>query len=231
MDFLCGWTLDQGWSLKFALEAKPNEPRGDNYLPTTGHMLAFIETLAHSGMCGVNPETAHENMPGLSMVHAVAQAMEQDKLFHIDLNAQKIGRYDQDLRFGSEDVKGAFFLVRLLEGTCGYGRYEGPRHFDAHAYRTEDMDGVWEFASGCMRTYKILAARARSFDADVEVQQILADSHADPKKVAPTLSSYSPENRAMLEGLELDPDALATAGKKYERLDQLAMEYLLGVRS
>lgn len=230
LDFLCGWTLDQGWSLKFALEAKPNEPRGDNYLPTTGHMLAFIETLTHSDMCGVNPETAHENMPGLSMVHAVAQAMEQDKLFHIDLNAQKIGRYDQDLRFGSEDVKGAFFLVRLLEGTCGYAPYEGPLHFDAHAYRTEDMDGVWEFARGCMRTYKILAARAKAFDADVEVQQILAASHADPQNVAPLLNEYSPMNRAALENLSLDPDALATTGKRYERLDQLAMEYLMGVR-
>jgi xylose isomerase len=230
LDFLCAWTVDQGWDLQFALEAKPNEPRGDIYLPTTGHMLHFIETLAHKEMVGVNPEVAHENMPGLSMVHAVAQAMEQDKLFHIDLNAQKIGRYDQDLRFGSEDAKGAFFLVRLLEGTGGYPAYVGPRHFDAHAYRTEDLAGVWDFARGCMRTYKILAAKAQTFDADPEVQQILADTHADPDGVAPLLQGYSAENRAMLEGLELDADWLGGGGRCYERLDQIAMEHLLGVR-
>ena len=140
----------------FALEAKPNEPRGDIYLPTTGHMLHFISTLANQDMVGVNPEVAHENMAGLSFVHGVAQAMECGKLFHIDLNAQKIGRYDQDLRFGSEDLKQAFLLVRLLEGTAcnggGQPRYAGPRHFDAHAYRTENDDGVWDFARGCMRT-------------------------------------------------------------------------------
>ena len=230
LDFLCAWTKDQGWDLKFALEAKPNEPRGDIYLATTGHMLAFIETLEHSEMCGVNPETAHENMPGLSMVHAVAQAMEANKLFHIDLNAQKIGRYDQDLRFGSEDLKGAFFLVRLLEGTCNRPAYTGPRHFDAHAYRTEDVAGVWDFATGCMRTYKILAARAKAFDKDSEVQQILADNHADPDGVGSMLTSYSASNRDQLEALQLDADAMAAKGHRYERLDQLAQEYLMGVR-
>ncbi|MHC4837553.1 MAG: xylose isomerase [Planctomycetota bacterium] len=230
LDFLCGWTLDQGWELRFALEAKPNEPRGDIYLATTGHMLHFIETLEHAGMCGVNPEVAHENMPGLSMVHAVAQAMEADKLFHIDLNAQRIGRYDQDLRFASEDLKGAFFLVRLLEGTGGYARYAGMRHFDAHAYRTEDVDGVWDFARGCMRSYRILAAKAKAFDADAEVQQILAANHADPEGIAPLLKEYSREGLAALEALDLDPEALAARGHRYERLDQLAMEHLLGVR-
>ncbi len=229
-DFLGGWVKDQGWSLRFALEAKPNEPRADIYLATTGHILHFIETLEHSEMFGVNPEVAHENMPGLSMVHAVAQAMEVDKLFHIDLNAQRIGRYDQDLRFGSEDAKGAFFLVRLLEGTGGYGRYEGPRHFDAHAYRTEDWDGVWDFARGCMRTYKILAERAAAFDADTEVQEILAANHADPDGVGDLIGSFDAEKLAQLEALELDPEALAQAGKRYERLDQLAMEHILGVR-
>jgi len=230
LNFLCSWTKAQGWDLKFALEAKPNEPRGDNYMPTTGHMLHFIETLEHPEMCGVNPETAHENMPGLSMVHAVAQAMEADKLFHIDLNAQKIGRYDQDLRFGSEDLKGAIFLVRLLAGTGGYAAYQGPRHFDAHAYRTEDIDGVWDFARGNMRTYKILAARAAAFDADTEVQQIIADNHADVDGVGALLSGYSSANHQALESLALDPAQLAQRGHRYERLDQSAHEYLMGVK-
>ena len=229
-DFLGGWVKEQGWDLRFALEAKPNEPRGDIYLATTGHILHFIETLEHAEMVGVNPEVAHENMPGLSMVHAVAQAMEASKLFHIDLNAQRIGRYDQDLRFGSEDAKGAFFLVRLLEGTGGYDRYEGPRHFDAHAYRTEDWDGVWDFARGCMRTYKILAARAAAFDADPEVREILEAGQADSDGVGDLIGSFDVERCAKLEALELDPDALAAVGKRYERLDQLAMEHLLGVR-
>ena len=231
LNFLCGWVKDQGWDLKFALEAKPNEPRGDIYLATTGHMLHFIETLEHREMCGVNPEVAHENMPGLSMVHAVGQAMEAGKLFHIDLNAQRIGRYDQDLRFGSEDLKGAFFLVRMLEGTCGHPAYEGPRHFDAHAYRTEDVDGVWDFAAGCMRSYKILAARAAAFDADPEVQEILEHNHADPDGIGPILAGFNAANLEALEGLVLDPEALAAQGHRYERLDQLAMEHLMGARS
>lgn len=232
LDFLCDWVLDQGWELRFALEAKPNEPRGDIYLPTTGHMLHFITTLQHPEMCGVNPEVAHENMAGLNMVHAVAQAMEAGKLFHIDLNAQKIGRYDQDLRFGSEDVKGTFFLVRLLEGTGGYPRYEGPRHFDAHAYRTEDVDGVWDFARGCMRTYKILAARARAFDSDPEVAEILERNRGGDAaaRCATLLECFEPARAEELRRLDLDPEALAAAGRSYERLDQIAMEHLLGVR-
>lgn len=230
LDYLGDWTQAQNYQLQFALEAKPNEPRGDIYLPTTGHMLHFIETLRNKDMCGVNPEVAHENMPGLSMVHAVAQAMEADKLFHIDLNAQRIGRYDQDLRFASEDLKGAFFLVRLLEGTGGYPRYQGMRHFDAHAYRTEDVDGVWDFARGCMRSYRILAEKAAAFDQDPEVQEILAANHADPDGVGALTAAYSTETDAALEALDLDPDALAARGHRYERLDQLAMEHIMGVR-
>ena len=230
IDYLAAWTKEQGFQLRFALEAKPNEPRGDIYLATTGHMLHFIETLDHKEMVGVNPEVAHENMPGLSMVHAVAQAMEVDKLFHIDLNAQRIGRYDQDLRFASEDLKGAFFLVRLLEGTCGYARYSGMRHFDAHAYRTEDRDGVWDFARGCMRSYRILAAKAQAFDADAEVQEILATNHADADGLGRLLKDFSTDHDAQLQALELDPETLATRGHRYERLDQLAMEHILGVR-
>jgi xylose isomerase len=228
IDFLCAYVKDQGYALRFALEAKPNEPRGDIYLPTTGHMLHFISTLEHEDMVGVNPEVAHENMPGLSMVHAVAQAMEARKLFHIDLNGQKIGRYDQDLRFGSEDLKGAFLLVRILEGTAGGPCYAGPLHFDAHAYRTEDEEGVWDFARGCMRTYKMLKLRARSFDADPEVKEQLAN--AADTAIDPLLADYTPEKAERLRGLDLDAHALARRGLGYERLDQMMMEHIMGVR-
>jgi xylose isomerase len=230
MNFLCAWTQDQGWKLKFALEAKPNEPRGDIYLATTGHMLHFIETLDHPEMVGVNPEVAHENMPGLSMVHAVAQAMDCGKLFHIDLNGQKIGRYDQDLRFGSEDLKGAFFLVRLLEGTGGHAAYTGPLHFDAHAYRTEDVAGVWDFARGCIRSYKILAAKAKAFDADAEVRQILADNRKVGASHAKAVAKYSKAAAKKLLAASFDAEALAARGHRYERLDQIAFEVLTGVR-
>ncbi|MBI4878461.1 MAG: xylose isomerase [Planctomycetes bacterium] len=229
VDFFCEYALEQRYPLRFALEAKPNEPRGDIYLATTGHMLHFIETLAHPEMVGVNPEVAHETMAGLSFVHAVAQAMEAGKLFHVDLNAQRIGRFDQDLRFGSEDLKQAFLLVRLLEGTAGGERYSGPRHFDAHAYRTEDEAGVWEFARGCMRTYKMLAERARAFDADPEVRGLLAEQ-LDPA-LEPLLSGYTREKAGRLRALALDPDELSARGLCYERLDQLLVEFLLGVRS
>jgi len=229
LDFLCEYARDQRYELVFALEAKPNEPRGDIYFPTTGHMLHFISTLAHPEMVGVNPEVAHETMSGLSFVHAVAQSMEARKLFHIDLNAQRIGRYDQDLRFGSEDVKQAFLLVRLLEGTLGGGRYEGPRHFDSHAYRTEDDEGVWEFARGSMRTYKILKERARAFDADPEVRALLAEKR--DAKLDSCLRAYSREKARTLRDMEHDPEAIAKTGLGYERLDQIMMEHLLGARS
>ncbi|HLQ38589.1 MAG TPA: xylose isomerase [Planctomycetota bacterium] len=229
LDFLCGYVREQKYDLRFALEAKPNEPRGDLYLPTTGHMLHFISLLQHHEMVGVNPEVAHENMAGLSFVHAVAQAMAAGKLFHIDLNAQKIGRYDQDLRFGSEDLKQAFFLVRLLEGTNGMPRYDGPRHFDAHAYRTEDEAGVWEFARGCMRTYNILKSKAKAFDADPEVKALLREPK-DPQ-CDPLLSgSYSRDKAQKLRALQLDVTAIAQRGLGFERLDQLTMEHLLGAR-
>ena len=230
MNFLCEYVRDQGYDLSFALEPKPNEPRGDNYLPTVGHMLHFIETLDHPAMVGVNPEVAHETMAGLSFVHAVGQAMEQDKLFHIDLNAQRIGRYDQDLRFGSEDLKQAFLLVRLLEGTSGaHPSYEGPLHFDAHAYRTESAEGVWEFARGCMRTYKILKARAQAFDADPQVRDLLA-ARGD-SGLGDLLSTYSTDNVARLRSIDLDVDGIAAEGLGYERLDQILIEHLMGVRS
>ena len=229
MDFLCEYVKDNGYGLRFALEAKPNEPRCDMYLSTTGHMLHFISTLQNEEMVGVNPEVAHETMAGLSFTHGVAQAMEAGKLFHIDLNAQRIGRYDQDLRFGSEDLKQAFLLVRLLEGTGGNAPYTGPLHFDAHAYRSEDLEGVWEFAVGCMRTYKILKARAQAFDADPEVAALRApqpDGAIDPLLEG----GYSADKASGLRALEIDVDAVASRGLGYERLDQLMMEHLMGVR-
>ena len=229
IEFLCAYVEDQGYDLRFALEAKPNEPRGDIYFPTTGHMLHFISTLEREERVGVNPEVAHETMAGLSMPHGVAQAMEAGKLFHIDLNGQRIGRYDQDLRFGSEDLKQAFLLVRLLEGTAGNAPYEGPLHFDAHAYRTEDEAGVWDFARGCMRTYKILAARAAAFDADDEVRELTAtprDARLDPLLEG----AYSREAAGALRTAEIDVDSVASRGLRYERLDQLLTEHLLGVR-
>ncbi len=228
LDFLCEYSRDQGYLFRFALEAKPNEPRGDIYFATTGHMLHFITTLTHEEMVGVNPEVAHENLAGLNFVHNVGQALEAEKLFHIDLNAQKIGRYDQDLRFGSEDLKGAFLLVRLLEGASGqFPRWEGMRHFDAHAYRTEDEAGVWEFAAGCMRTYNILREKARGFDADPAVREILAE--IVDAEVSPLLR-YSKANAEALRALEIDADRLAQVGQQHERLDQLLVEHLMGVR-
>ena len=229
MDFLCEYSKAQDYGMKFALEAKPNEPRGDIYLPTTGHMLHFISTLQNEEMVGVNPEVAHEVMAGLSFAHNVAEALACDKLFHIDLNGQKIGRYDQDLRFGSEDQKGALLLVRLLEGTLGGEPYKGPLHFDAHAYRTEDQDGVWEFAKGCMRTYKILKHKAQVFDADPEVQEIIAAQRDDA--IDPLLQGgYSADKAAALKAMDIDADAVSRRGLRYERLDQLLVEHLLGVR-
>lgn len=229
IDFLCEHSIEKGYGCRFALEAKPNEPRGDIYLATTGHMLHFITTLAHPDMVGVNPEVAHENLAGLNFVHNVGQALEAEKLFHIDLNAQRVGRFDQDLRFGSEDLKGAFLLVRLLEGGHGFPRWEGMRHFDAHAYRTEDEDGVWEFASGCMRTYNILRAKANAFDADPAVKELLAEIMN--MEIDPLLSRYSPENVEAIRALKIDADALGAVGRERERLDQLLVEHLLGVRT
>lgn len=220
LDYLCEYSIDRKYGFRFALEAKPNEPRGDIYMATTGAYLGFIPTLRHPEIVGVNPEVAHEQMAGLNFLHAVAQAWEAGKLFHIDLNDQVPGRYDQDFRFGSANVKAAFFLVKFLEDVG----YDGPRHFDAHAYRTENYDGVKDFARGCMRTYLILRDRARRWNADREIQGLLAE--ARPSGTAP----YSAEQRDALLGRRFDRAALAQAPLSYERLDQLTMEILLGVR-
>ncbi|MDE0903242.1 MAG: xylose isomerase [Planctomycetota bacterium] len=229
INFLCGYVRDQGYDLRFALEAKPNEPRGDIYLATTGHMLHFISTLDEPERVGVNPEVAHETMAGLSFVHNIAQAMEAGKLYHIDLNGQRIGRYDQDLRFGSEDLKQAFLTVRLLEGIPGNDPYTGPLHFDAHAYRTEDDEGVWEFAVGCMRTYKILKSRALAFEADPDVQEIIAE-RTDDALDALLNGGYSTEAAEAISAASIDVDTIAKKGLGYERLDQLLVEHMMGVR-
>jgi xylose isomerase len=224
IDFLCEYARDQHYDLRFALEAKPNEPRGDLYFPTTAAYLAFIETLAHPEMVGVNPEVAHEHMIGLNFYHVVAQAIEAGKLFHIDLNDQKVGRFDQDLRFGSESTKALFFVVKLLEESG----YDGSRHFDAHAYRTEDTEGVWDFARGCMRTYLILRDKARQFCADREIQSMLAEI----KQAAgdSPVGRYTREIGRELKARAIDRAALASRPLRYERLDQLVVDLLLGVR-
>jgi xylose isomerase len=225
IDFLCDYVLDHGYDMRFAIEPKPNEPRGDIFLPTVGHALAFIERLGHPEMVGVNPELAHETMAGLSFQHAVAQALWAGKLFHIDLNAQRIGRYDQDFRFGAVGLTDAFFLVKLLED-AGYG---GPRHFDARPLRVENEDGIWDFAAGCMRTYLALADKARRFDADPEIQAARAEAKV-PELARPTVEGYS---RAAVDELlaeEHNLGALGARACRNERLDQLVVDLLLGLR-
>jgi xylose isomerase len=226
MNFLCEYVIDQGYDLRFALEAKPNEPRGDIYNATTGHMLAFIETLDHPEMVGVNPEVAHEHMAGLNFTHGVAQAIDAGKLFHIDLNDQAFGRYDQDFRFGMVNLKSAFFLVKLLEDNG----YQGSRHFDAHAYRTEDYEGVKDFARGCMRTYLILKEKTGQFNADPEIQELLAGINADDGLMNAYKGTYSAEKASSLKAHAFDRPTLGRRGLNYERLDQLTVELLLGVR-
>ncbi len=229
IDILCAYVVDRGYDLRFALEPKPNEPRGDILLPTVGHALAFIERLDRSEMVGLNPEVGHEEMAGLNFAHGIAQALWAGKLFHIDLNGQHGPKYDQDLRFGSGDVKGAFFLVDLLEsdGPDGRPAYDGPRHFDFKPPRTEDEDGVWESAAGCMRNYLILKERAAAFRADPEVKAAL-DAARVPELAQPTLAAG--ESLTDLLAGDLAIEATAERGAGFERLDQLAMDHLLGVR-
>lgn len=223
LNFLCAYVRDRHYDMRFALEAKPNEPRGDLYFATTASYLAFIGTLDDAAMVGVNPEVAHEHMAGLNIYHVVAQALEAGKLFHIDLNDQKFGRFDQDLRFGSESLKALFFLVRLLEESG----YDGPRHFDAHAYRTADSEDVWAFARGCMRTYLILKEKARRFREDVEIQGLLSEIRSHD---GPAIGRHSQAAVAALLERRFDRAALATRPLPYERLDQLVIDLLLGVR-
>lgn len=226
LNFLSEYVRDQKYDLKFALEPKPNEPRSDIFLATVGAMLGFIQTLDHPEMVGVNPEMAHEHMAGLNFLHAIAQAWDAGKLFHIDLNDQLVGRYDQDFRFGSMMLKQAFFLVKFLEDVG----YNGSRHFDAHAFRTEDYAGVKEFARGCMRTYLILREKAQKFQTDNEIQALLSEIKQDSGSFSYLGGGYSHEKAAKLKGESFDRVALGKRGLAYERLDQLTVELLLGVR-
>ena len=224
LDFLAGYVKDKSYDIRFALEPKPNEPRGDIFLPTVGHALAFISTLDNHEMVGLNPEVAHETMSGLSFYQGVAQTLWQDKLFHIDLNDQRIGRFDQDFRFGSEGIKDHFFLVRLLENSG----YSGVKHFDAHAYRTEDTAGVWDFARGCIRNYLALAAKAREFDQDPRVAKAMAYSGV-AQLAEPTVGPYTTAAAAGLMDEHFDIDALAQRGFGNEALDQLVVDHILGI--
>ncbi|WP_027881284.1 xylose isomerase [Meiothermus rufus] len=226
LNFLAEYSESQGYGYRFALEPKPNEPRGDIYLPVVGAALGFIATLDKPHLFGLNPEFAHETMAGLNFVHAVAQAIDAGKLFHIDLNDQKMSRFDQDLRFGAENLKAAFFLVKLLEDSG----YDGPRHFDAHALRTEDEAGVWEFAKGCMRTYLILKEKARQFNQDPEIQALIRAYKVEDKALSALTRKFSPQNAAALKARKFERAALAQRGAGLERLDQLTVELLLGVR-
>src|SRR5689334_810946 len=225
VNYLCEYSLDRKYGFRFALEAKPNEPRGDIYMATTGAYLGFIPTLAHPEIVGVNPEMAHEQMAGLNFAHAVAQAWEAGKLFHIDLNDQVPGRYDQDLRFGSANPRAAFWLVKFLEDVG----YDGSRHFDAHAYRTEDYEGVKDFARGCMRTYLILKEKGARWNADPEIKALLAEI-SDKDAQAEAEGAYTRERAAKLRSRSFDRERLAAMGLRYERLDQLTIDILLGVR-
>jgi xylose isomerase len=226
LNFLCAYVVEQGYDLKFALEAKPNEPRGDIYLATTGHMLAFINTLDHPELVGVNPEVAHEQMAGLNFLHNVAQAWDAGKLFHIDLNDQNFARYDQDYRFAAQNYKQSFLLVKFLEEVG----YQGSRHFDAHAYRTEDVEGVKDFARGCMRSYLILKEKAEQFEHDTEIQALLAEIQTEDPDATSLLGRYTSEKAAAVKARRFDREALGRRGLQYERLDQLVFELLMGVR-
>ncbi|MFI1172890.1 xylose isomerase [Streptomyces melanogenes] len=225
-DLLGEYVEQQGYDLRFAIEPKPNEPRGDILLPTVGHALAFINALERPDRVGVNPEVGHEQMAGLNFPHGIAQALWHGKLFHIDLNGQSGIKYDQDLRFGAGDLRQAFWLVDLLESAG----YDGPRHFDFKPPRTEDFDGVWASAAGCMRNYLLLAERSRAFRADPEVQAALAASRL-PELALPTaedgLTGLLSDSSAFEE---FDVEAAAVRGMAFEQLDQLALEHLLGAR-
>jgi xylose isomerase len=233
IDTLAGYVVEQGYGIRFAIEPKPNEPRGDILLPTVGHALAFIAELDHRDMVGLNPEVGHEQMAGLNFAAGIAQALWAGKLFHIDLNGQRSIKYDQDLVFGHGDLLNAFFLVDLLEhGAGGSPAYTGPRHFDYKPSRTEDFDGVWASAAANMATYLLLRERARAYRADPEVIEAMAYSGVD-ELARPTLAPG--EALADLRNdpavfAEFDADRAGNRGYGFVRLNQLAVEHLVGAR-
>ncbi len=226
MNFLTHYVQDQAYDLKFAIEPKPNEPRGDIFLATAGHVLAFIATLDHPERVGVNPEIEHSRMAGLNSYHDFAQCMEAGKLYHVDLGAQKPCRFDQDLRFGSEDLKETFFVVKLLEDN----QWQGTRNFDQHPYRTEDEKGVWDFVEGSMRTYLILWDKVRRFNANKKIQQILANLRVGDPKLEGLMRRFSPDNVRTLREIKFDTDKISRKRLPYEELDQTLQELLMGVR-
>ncbi|MFB6721258.1 xylose isomerase [Kribbella sp. NPDC056345] len=227
MDILCAYVREQGYNIRFALEPKPNEPRGDILLPSIGHAIAFINDLADPELVGINPEVGHEQMAGLNYAHGIAQALWHGKLYHIDLNGQHGPRFDQDLRFGAGNLREAFWTVDVLNGSEGRPGYDGYVHFDYKPPRTEDEEGVWETARGCMRNYLILREKVAAFRADPEVTEALAAARV-AELSEPTLAEG--ESLADLRAQSYDPNALAERGLGFEKLDQLAMEHLLGVR-
>ena len=216
------FVIDKGYNIKFAMEPKPNEPRGDIFLPTIGHALAFINSLDHPELVGLNPEVGHEQMAGLNFIHGIGQALFHKKLFHIDLNGQHGPKYDQDLVFGHGDLKSAFFLVDLLERY----NYDGPKHFDYKPMRTESDDGVWASATANMRTYIILQERAKAFRADPRTAAALEKSGVN-ELLQPTVAKG--EGWKEIAGESFDVEAAGKRGYHYEELDQLALEYLIGV--
>jgi xylose isomerase len=226
LNFLCEYVNDNGYDIRFAVEPKPNEPRGDIYLATAGSALAFSYTCAYPDMIGVNPELEHVRMSGLNAYHEICQLLEAGKLFDIHLGAQKPLRFDQDMRFGAEDLKESFFVVKALEDY----KWPGTRAFDAHPYRTESEAGVWDFVEGCMRSYLILKEKVAAFNADKEIQGILAEINEGNRALAKLMGAYSREAAAELRARAFNPDAMARKPLRYEKLDQLTQELLLGVR-
>lgn len=226
INFLCNYVKDQGYNMKFSLEAKPNEPRGDIYFSTSGAMLGFIATLQYPEMVGVNPEVAHELMANLNIAHVAGQCLDAGKLFIIHLNGQKYARYDQDLRFGSEDLNGAFALVHTLETH----NYDGSLEFDAHAYRTENEEGVWEFARGCMRNYLILRDKCRQFQEDAEAREIIKANDIQSDLWNEVAAGYSKDTARKIRNSQYPLKEMAERGLRYERLDQIVGEILMGVR-
>ena len=227
VEFLAGYIAEQGYGMRIAMEPKPNEPRGDIFLPTAGHVLGFIATLDESvrDLVGVNPEIQHSRMVNLNTVHDVGQALEAGKLFHIDLGAQKPTRFDQDLRFGSEDLKESFFLVRMLTRAG----WDGPRAFDVKPYRTDTEDEVWDLVRGCMRSYLVLREKAEQFDADPEISEILEKLDVTDAALAEH-ERYSSQSASALREHAFDLEPMANRALAYQRLDQLTFDLLTGTR-